>query len=68
MSGLYLECQPTGSEGGKVIEVKSKDFNFSRTSAKKSQDFSYILLGFTIFAVIGYGIGSAFGDSKKSTA
>jgi len=66
MSGLYLECQPTGGDGT-VIEVKSKDFNFSRTSAKKSQDFSYILLGFTIFAVIGYGIGSAFGKSKVNS-
>ena len=35
--GLYLECQPTSGEGSKVIEVKSKDFNFSRTSAKKSR-------------------------------
>ena len=64
MSGIYLECQPTGGEGSDVIEVKSKDFNFSRTKCKKNQDFSYILLGFTIFAVIGYGIGSAFGKNK----
>jgi hypothetical protein len=54
IENIYFECNPTSGEGTDVIEIKPKTIQFDKTSSRRTTDFSYWLLGFVIFAVIGY--------------
>ena len=68
IENIYFECNPTSGEGTDVIEIKPKTIKFDKTSSRRTTDFSYWLLGFVIFAVIGYITAMLFnskGDASK---
>tara|TARA_Y100000816_G_C26024460_1_gene536098 strand:- start:662 stop:934 length:273 start_codon:yes stop_codon:yes gene_type:complete len=64
IENIYFECNPTSGEGTDVIEIKPKTIKFDKTSSRRTTDFSYWLLGFVIFAVIGYITAMLFNSSK----
>jgi len=66
IENIYFECNPTSGEGTDVIEIKPKTIKFDKTSSRRTTDFSYWLLGFVIFAVIGYITAMLFNSSSSS--
>jgi hypothetical protein len=63
IENIYFECNPTSGEGSDVIEIKPKTIQFDKTSSKRTNDFSYWLLGFAIFSVCGYMTSTLFGGN-----
>lgn len=63
IESIYFECNPTSGEGSDVIEIKPKTIQFDKTSSKRTNDFSYWLLGFAIFSVCGYMTSTLFGGN-----
>lgn len=66
IENIYFECNPTSGEGTDVIEIKPKTIEFDKTNRKRTTDFSYWLLGFVIFAVIGYITAMLFNSKGDS--